>query len=86
MDGMIGEIVASVVTALIAFAWRHFELGKYVPVKVVHAVVEGVEQGTRELEEDKQKLVKQQIKARAEATGAQARLHAIVERITKEKA
>jgi hypothetical protein len=83
---MLGEIVATIVTALVAFGVRKIELGRW--RGIVLAVVEGVEQAAMDMPGPNErvvvKTVKKSIQARAEATGAQARLHAIVDRITKE--
>jgi hypothetical protein len=85
MEEMLGEVITAVVVALVAAAWRKLEKGKM--SKVIRAVVEGVEEGTREMPAHEAEKVKQAIKGKAELTKVQATVHAIVKRITeREKA
>lgn len=82
MEGLIDQVVGAVVVAVVAAIVRYFELGKW--KKTIGWVVEGIEDGTSMLPDEDGKKVKQAIKKAAEDGGVQARLHAIVERITKE--
>ena len=84
MEDLIGEIVTAVVVALVAAGWRQVEAGRL--KRMLRAVIEGVEQGTSQLGDTEKQTVKGHIRARAEASGAQARLHSLVDQITKEKA
>lgn len=82
MEDLLGEIVTAVVVALAAAAWRKIESGRL--RSMLRAVIEGVETASREGPTDQAALVKRAIKDKAEQTGAQARLHSLVEEITKE--
>jgi hypothetical protein len=83
MEDLFGEIVVAVVSVVAAAVWRKIESGRL--KAVIRATIEGVEKGTATLPENEAKAVKQQIQAEAMRTGAQARLHALVEKITKER-
>ncbi|UCC74038.1 MAG: hypothetical protein JSV86_05625 [Gemmatimonadota bacterium] len=79
MENVVGPVIVIVVAAIV----RHFELGKW--KRTIGWIVEGVEDGTSDLPDDQSKKVKSAIKRAAEDGGVQDRLHAIVEKITKEK-
>lgn len=82
-EWLIENVVGPVVVVVVAAIVRHFELGRW--KRTIGWVVEGVEDGTSMLPDDESKKVKAAIKKAAEDGGVQARLHSIVEKITKEK-
>ena len=81
MNDLIGTIIASVVGTIVTIILSY---AKAKTTGILRSVIEGVEKGTKDLPAHEAEKIKAAIKDRAVATNNQAKLHSLVEKITKE--